>query len=133
MSLATRRFGSNFLSVGRVQSPTLALIVERELERRAHVAKPYWEVLARFQHPDEAFEAGRVPYLGELRLHNGTVYRWNRPVYDVVDDWLARDCTTALADAGHTLRPDDVLESPNFLTNRQQITEWFGEDAPLFE
>ena len=37
VSLATRRFGSNFLSVGRVQSPTLALIVERELERRAHV------------------------------------------------------------------------------------------------
>ena len=32
VSLATRRFGSNFLSVGRVQSPTLGLIVERELE-----------------------------------------------------------------------------------------------------
>jgi DNA topoisomerase-1 len=57
VSLATRRFGSNFLSVGRVQSPTLALIVERELERRAHVPKPYWEVLARFAHPDGAFEA----------------------------------------------------------------------------
>ncbi|HXE99381.1 MAG TPA: DNA topoisomerase I [Solirubrobacterales bacterium] len=56
VSLATRRFGSNFLSVGRVQSPTLGLIVERELERRAHVAKPYWEVFARFQHPDGAFE-----------------------------------------------------------------------------
>ena len=51
VSLATRRFGSNFLSVGRVQSPTLALIVERELERRAHVAEPYWEVLARFDRP----------------------------------------------------------------------------------
>jgi DNA topoisomerase I len=57
VSLATRRFGSNFLSVGRVQSPTLALIVERELERRAHVPKPYWEVYARFEHPDGAFEA----------------------------------------------------------------------------
>src|SRR5919204_2812415 len=57
VSLATRRFGSNFLSVGRVQSPTLSLIVERELERRAHVSKPYWEVFARFQHPDGAFEA----------------------------------------------------------------------------
>jgi len=56
VSLATRRFGSNFLSVGRVQSPTLGLIVERELERRAHVPKPYWEVFARFQHPDGAFE-----------------------------------------------------------------------------
>lgn len=25
------------------------------------------------------------PRLGELTLHNGTVYRWNRPVYAVVD------------------------------------------------
>ena len=25
----------------------------------------------------------RTPKLQELRLHNGTVYRWNRPVYDV--------------------------------------------------
>lgn len=57
VSLATRRFGSNFLSVGRVQSPTLGLIVEREMERRAHVPKPFWEVLARFEHPDGAFEA----------------------------------------------------------------------------
>jgi len=57
VSLATRRFGSNFLSVGRVQSPTLGLIVERELERRAHKPKSYWEVLARFQHPEGAFEA----------------------------------------------------------------------------
>ena len=27
--------------------------------------------------------AGRVPRLHELRLHNGTIWRWNRPVYDV--------------------------------------------------
>lgn len=27
---------------------------------------------------------GGVPALGELRLHNGTVYRWNRPIYDNV-------------------------------------------------
>ena len=57
VSLASRRFGSNFLSVGRVQSPTLALIVERELERRAHVPKPFWELFAKFAHPDGSFEA----------------------------------------------------------------------------
>ncbi|HET8640096.1 MAG TPA: DNA topoisomerase I [Solirubrobacterales bacterium] len=57
VSLSTRRFGSNFLSVGRVQSPTLGLIVERELERRAHVAKPFWELFAKFEHPDGSFEA----------------------------------------------------------------------------
>jgi DNA topoisomerase I len=57
VSLASRRFGSNFLSVGRVQSPTLGLIVEREMERRAHVPKPFWEVFAKFEHPDGSFEA----------------------------------------------------------------------------
>jgi DNA topoisomerase I len=71
VSLATRRFGSNFLSVGRVQSPTLALIVERELERRAHVPKPYWELFAKFAHPDGAFEA-----------HHATDKFWDRAEAD---------------------------------------------------
>ncbi len=35
--------------------------------------------------PREELAAGRTPSLHELRLHNGTVWRWNRPVYDVVD------------------------------------------------
>ncbi|WP_031683545.1 glutamate--cysteine ligase [Mycobacterium tuberculosis] len=35
--------------------------------------------------PLAELSAGRIPHLSELRLHNGTVYRWNRPVYDVVD------------------------------------------------
>jgi hypothetical protein len=35
--------------------------------------------------PTAVFQAGDVPGLPELRLHNGTVYRWNRPIYDVVD------------------------------------------------
>ncbi len=34
--------------------------------------------------PVEVLERGQAPHLGELRLHNGTIYRWNRPVYDVV-------------------------------------------------
>ncbi|MHB8859925.1 MAG: DNA topoisomerase I [Thermoleophilia bacterium] len=46
ISLATSRLGNQFLSVGRVQSPTLALIVGRELERRVFTAVPYWQVFA---------------------------------------------------------------------------------------
>jgi len=34
--------------------------------------------------PLEVLERGEAPHLAELRLHNGTIYRWNRPVYDVV-------------------------------------------------
>ncbi|QQQ76927.1 glutamate--cysteine ligase [Saccharothrix sp. 6-C] len=36
--------------------------------------------------PLDVLGAGGTPSLTELRLHNGTVWRWNRPVYDVVDD-----------------------------------------------
>ncbi len=33
--------------------------------------------------PEEVLARGDVPHLRELTLHNGTVYRWNRPVYAV--------------------------------------------------
>jgi hypothetical protein len=33
--------------------------------------------------PVAALARGDVPRLGELRMHNGTIYRWNRPVYDI--------------------------------------------------
>ena len=35
--------------------------------------------------PLEVLESGNAPRLAELRLHNGTIYRWNRPVYDIVE------------------------------------------------
>lgn len=35
--------------------------------------------------PVTTMAADDVPRLAELRLHNGTVYRWNRPVYDISD------------------------------------------------
>ncbi|MFD1505346.1 glutamate--cysteine ligase [Georgenia yuyongxinii] len=35
--------------------------------------------------PLAVLEAGGTPELAELRLHNGTIYRWNRPIYDVSD------------------------------------------------
>jgi gamma-glutamyl:cysteine ligase YbdK (ATP-grasp superfamily) len=33
--------------------------------------------------PLAVLESGGTPVLSELRLHNGTIYRWNRPVYDI--------------------------------------------------
>ncbi len=35
--------------------------------------------------PVAVLDGGGTPELAELRLHNGTVYRWNRPVYDIAD------------------------------------------------
>ncbi|MFF2654695.1 glutamate--cysteine ligase [Streptomyces sp. NPDC058045] len=37
------------------------------------------------EEPLRVLADGGVPRLTELVLHNGTVYRWNRPVYDVSD------------------------------------------------
>ncbi|WP_030316213.1 glutamate-cysteine ligase family protein [Streptomyces sp. NRRL B-3229] len=37
------------------------------------------------EEPLEVLDEGGVPSLAELVLHNGTVYRWNRPVYDIAD------------------------------------------------
>ena len=39
---------SDVFSVGRVQTPTLALIVKRELEIENFKSEPFWEVTARF-------------------------------------------------------------------------------------
>src|ERR687886_557928 len=56
VSRATKRYGSAFLSVGRVQSPTLVLIAERERERRAFTPEPYWEIEANLKN-GEVFAA----------------------------------------------------------------------------
>ncbi len=35
--------------------------------------------------PVAVLDVGDTPQLAEMSLHNGTIYRWNRPVYGVVD------------------------------------------------
>ena len=35
--------------------------------------------------PIAVLDADGIPSLHELRLHNGTIWRWNRPVYDIAD------------------------------------------------
>lgn len=57
VSLATSRLGNQFLSVGRVQSPTLALVVEREKERRVFVPVPYWVITVDMQADTQLFSA----------------------------------------------------------------------------
>jgi len=41
--------------------------------------------ITRDEDPVEVLRSGGVPQLSELRLHNGTIYRWNRPVYDIMN------------------------------------------------
>ncbi|CAM2957739.1 type I DNA topoisomerase [Legionella worsleiensis] len=53
------------LSAGRVQSPALRLIVEREEEIERFVAQEYWKILAQCQHANTGFEARLTQYKNE--------------------------------------------------------------------
>ncbi len=53
------------LSAGRVQSPALRMIVERELEIEKFVAREYWTIEADLKKGDSA------PFLGKLNLFEG--------------------------------------------------------------
>ncbi len=49
MTAFNSRDGGFFLTtVGRVQTPTLSVVVEREEKIRKHVSRPYWEIKATF-------------------------------------------------------------------------------------
>ncbi|MET9116805.1 glutamate--cysteine ligase [Streptomyces longwoodensis] len=62
--------------------------------------------------PLEVLDAGGVPKLAELVLHNGTVYRWNRPVYDVADGVPHLRVENRVLPAGPTVT--DVLANAAF-------------------
>ncbi|HZC20779.1 MAG TPA: DNA topoisomerase, partial [Nitrososphaeraceae archaeon] len=45
------------LSIGRVQGPTLAFVVDKETEIRKHIPVPYWNIHAEFEKNDQLIEA----------------------------------------------------------------------------
>ncbi|MEU5840071.1 glutamate--cysteine ligase [Streptomyces diacarni] len=62
--------------------------------------------------PQRVLAAGGVPSLPELTLHNGTVYRWNRPVYGVMDGAPHLRVENRVLPAGPTVT--DVLANTAF-------------------
>src|ERR671937_309912 len=65
-SIRLRAAFDGAVSLGRVQTPTLALVAKREEEIRAFVPEPYWLVEARFAASGERLYSGR--YLGGKRI-----------------------------------------------------------------
>ncbi|MFB6122654.1 MAG: DNA topoisomerase I [Haloferacaceae archaeon] len=57
LSLSARQLGDDFISVGRVQGPTLKLLVDREREIEAFDPETYWELFADLEKDGESFEA----------------------------------------------------------------------------
>lgn len=60
------------LSAGRVQSPALRLIVEREEEIERFVSQEYWKIIAQCTHHNSAFEA-RLTHYNKEKLQQFTI------------------------------------------------------------
>ena len=78
--------------------------------------------------PVAELAAGRTPHLAELRLHNGTVYRWNRPVYAVVDGRPQLRLENRVLPAGPTV-VDMLANSAFFYGMMRSLSE---ADNPLW-
>jgi DNA topoisomerase-1 len=87
-SLITNRLGKNFLSIGRVQTPTLGIIVKREREIENFKPEKFWEVKVDFL-KDEIFtgtnEEGRLKdekkakeIFEKVKGKNGIVKEFNK-------------------------------------------------------
>ena len=115
------------LSAGRVQSPSIRLVVERERERMAFVAAGYWDLLAAFP-ADPAFQATLVG-LDDHRVATGKDFdsqgRVSRDDVVVVDETGARALVTALDGAPFTVssveeKPYRSSPKPPFITSTLQ-------------
>src|ERR1700734_342118 len=62
--------------------------------------------------PVVALEERKAPRLSELTLHNGTIYRWNRPVYAVVDGMPHLRVENRVLPAGPTVA--DIMANAAF-------------------
>ncbi len=62
--------------------------------------------------PLEVLDRGVSPQLAEMSLHNGTIYRWNRPVYGVVDGTPHLRVENRVLPAGPTIA--DIMANAAF-------------------
>jgi len=80
ISLASNQLGKDFLSIGRVQSPTLAILVEREKEIKNFVPKTFWQIIATLNKEGKSFSA----------IHNEDKF-WDeakvKSIYEKVKDY----------------------------------------------
>ncbi|HEY9143986.1 MAG TPA: DNA topoisomerase I [Arenimonas sp.] len=105
------------LSAGRVQSPALRMIVEREEEIEAFVPREYWSVEAEMNHPQQGFTA-RLVKLDGKKFEQFTLT-------NTEDAQAARE--RLVKAAGDALRVTDVISkerkrrpAPPFITSTLQ-------------
>ena len=106
ISLTSGRLGREFLSIGRVQSPTLALLVEREKEIKNFQSKPYWKITATLK-KDKSFTVTHIK--GQI---------WDKSVaekiYATVKD-ASKGTVTELTKTVEQERPPSPFSTTTFL------------------
>jgi CBS domain-containing protein len=76
-------------------------------------------------------EAGRIPSLDALNLHNGTIWRWNRPCYGVTDGVPHLRIENRVLPAGPTI-VDEVANAAFFYGLMLSLPERYGDPARHF-
>lgn len=70
--------------------------------------------------------AGGIPKLAAWRLHNGTIWRWNRPCYGVVNGKPGLRIEARFLPAGPTIA-DEMANAAFFLGLMTELPEEFGD------
>ncbi|MFN7948027.1 MAG: glutamate-cysteine ligase family protein [Blastocatellia bacterium] len=73
---------------------------------------------------------GEVPRLDALRLHNGTVWRWNRPCYGVSDGLAHLRIEMRALPAGPSI-PDEMANAAFFFGLMAALPEEYGDVSQL--
>ncbi len=60
MSISSGMMGHDYLSIGRVQTPTLALIVDRHKEIENFVSQPFWTIIVKLDKDGNRFDVKHI-------------------------------------------------------------------------
>ncbi len=75
LSLTAQQRGNSFLSVGRVQTPTLALLVERDQAIKEFVPTLFWEIVATGEKAGESFRLHHQHGIFESKAEADRIFR----------------------------------------------------------
>nr|WP_206335574.1 DNA topoisomerase I [Natronolimnobius sp. AArcel1] len=104
LSLSAGQLGNDFISVGRVQSPTLKLIVDREREIQAFDPESYWELFADLHKDETSFES---QYFYRDEDDNEAERVWDEATAKEVYETLSENDSATVVDVNRRTRTDD--------------------------
>jgi DNA topoisomerase-1 len=115
------------LSAGRVQSPAVKIIVEREMERKNFRSATYWDLKAEFEASEQKFQA-ELKEVDGLRVANGSDFEdTTGQLRDGRVDkvlWISQERAAELAALAKQAKP--------YVVSRLDTTEGTEKPAPPF-